>query len=132
MPRPQFVFNNGNTKADQLYLQNGYRARKECSREYDAAFKRRKSDSAAFMDGTWKGDWNSKSNSTQVGNNESTVVLSIHNVQNHAAIFTRMLLKDTLLDAVGALIESQDILLHHTKAHVKPPGKGSPYPMHQV
>jgi len=127
---------------DQInfYRQNGYvvlddiftsAELEECSIEYDAAFERRKSDSSAFMDGTWKGDWNSKSNSTQAGN-ESTVVLSIHNVQNHAAIFTRMLLKDTLLDAVGELIGSQDILLHHTKAHVKPPGKGSPYPMHQV
>ncbi len=43
-----------------------------------------------------------------------------------------MLLKDTLLDAVSEIIGSKDILLHHTKAHVKPPGNGSPFPMHQV
>lgn len=43
-----------------------------------------------------------------------------------------MLLKDTLLEMVADLIGTKDILLHHTKAHVKPPGKGSPFPMHQV
>jgi len=61
-----------------------------------------------------------------------TQVLSIHSLQNHAAIFTKMLLKDTLLEIVADLIGTKDILLHHTKAHVKPPGKGSPFPMHQV
>lgn len=43
-----------------------------------------------------------------------------------------MLLNDNLLNAVEEIIGSKDILLHHTKAHVKPPGKGSPFPMHQV
>ena len=26
---------------------------------------------------------------------------------------------------------TEDILLHHTKAHLKPPGTGAPFPMHQ-
>lgn len=43
-----------------------------------------------------------------------------------------MLLKESLLDAVADVIGSQDVLLHHTKAHVKPPGKGSAFPMHQA
>ena len=59
-------------------------------------------------------------------------VLSIHSLQNHAAIFTKMLLNDALLDAVQQIIGSGNILLHHTKAHVKPPDKGSSFPMHQV
>lgn len=59
-------------------------------------------------------------------------VLSIHNLQNNAAIFTKMLLNENLLDAVEQIMDTKDILLHHTKAHVKPPGKGSPFPMHQV
>lgn len=63
---------------------------------------------------------------------ESTQLLSIHNLQNHAAIFTKMLLNNRLLDALADIIGTKDILLHHTKAHVKPPGKGSPFPMHQA
>lgn len=43
-----------------------------------------------------------------------------------------MLLKDSLLDAVEGVMGTKDILLHHTKAHIKPPGKGSPFPMHQA
>ena len=59
-------------------------------------------------------------------------VLSIHSLQNHAGIFTKMLLNDGLLDAIQQITRSGNILLHHTKAHVKPPDKGSSFPMHQV
>lgn len=43
-----------------------------------------------------------------------------------------MLMNDNLLDAVSELVGSENILLHHTKAHVKPPEKGAPFPTHQV
>lgn len=59
-------------------------------------------------------------------------MLSIHNLQCHAGIFTRMLLKESLVDAVSELIGSSNVLLHHTKAHIKPPGIGAPFPTHQV
>ncbi len=59
-------------------------------------------------------------------------VLSIHNLQCHAGIFTRMLLNQRLVDAVSELIGSPNVLLHHTKAHIKPPGIGAPFPTHQV
>lgn len=29
-------------------------------------------------------------------------------------------------------METKNIILHHTKAHYKPPEKGAAYPMHQV
>ena len=28
-------------------------------------------------------------------------------------------------------MESENIVLHHTKAHLKPPEQGAPFPMHQ-
>lgn len=59
-------------------------------------------------------------------------VLSIHNLQCHAGVFTRMLLNKGLVDAVSELIGSPNVLLHHTKAHIKPPGVGAPFPTHQV
>lgn len=43
-----------------------------------------------------------------------------------------MLLNEFLVTSVAQILQSDDILLHHTKAHVKPPGNGSPFPMHQV
>ena len=49
----------------------------------------------------------------------------------HSAVFTRLLVNKNLLDAVEDILDTPDILLHHTKAHIKPPEKGAPYLMHQ-
>ena len=49
----------------------------------------------------------------------------------HSSVFTQLLLHSKLLDAVQDIMETPNILLHHTKAHLKPPGKGAPFPMHQ-
>lgn len=49
----------------------------------------------------------------------------------HSAVFTRLLLNPKLLDAIEDIMDTSDILLHHTKAHLKPPSKGAPYLMHQ-
>ena len=39
--------------------------------------------------------------------------------QFHSAVFTRLLLNTKLLDAVEDIMDSQNIVLHHTKAHLK-------------
>ena len=49
----------------------------------------------------------------------------------HSAVFTRLLMNPKLLDALEDIMDTSDILLHHTKAHIKPPEKGAPYLMHQ-
>lgn len=59
-------------------------------------------------------------------------VKSIHGLQMYSAAFTRLLLNKKMLDACEDIMETPNILLHHTKAHLKPPGSGSPFPMHQV
>lgn len=56
---------------------------------------------------------------------------AIHNLQMHSAAFTGVITHPKLLDAVGDLLDTEDILLHHTKAHIKPPENGAPYLMHQ-
>lgn len=58
-------------------------------------------------------------------------VKSIHNLQMHSAVFTRVIMNPNLLDALEDIMDTKDIVLHHTKAHVKPPEKGAPYLMHQ-
>jgi hypothetical protein len=40
-------------------------------------------------------------------------------IQFHSAVFTRLLLNEKLLDAVEDLMDSPNIVLHHTKAHLK-------------
>lgn len=59
-------------------------------------------------------------------------VLSVHNLQMHSGIFTKILMDDRLLDALQDVMGTENIALHHTKAHIKPPQKGAPYLMHQV
>lgn len=58
-------------------------------------------------------------------------VKSLHNLQLHDAVFTRAIMNPNLLDALEDILDTKDIMLHHTKAHIKPPEKGAPYLMHQ-
>eukprot|EP00118_Oscarella_pearsei_P028225 m.1721 g.1721 ORF g.1721 m.1721 type:complete len:283 (+) comp7754_c0_seq2:163-1011(+) len=97
----------------------------ECCREYDAMFARAH-ERGDKLEATWKGNW--KTDKEKSG---KMSLLSIHNIQNHSAIFTRMMLNPKLSDALADLMETNDVQLHHTKAHVKPPHHGSRFPMHQ-
>jgi ectoine hydroxylase-related dioxygenase (phytanoyl-CoA dioxygenase family) len=53
-----------------------------------------------------------------------------HDVQFRAAAFTRLLV-DRRLTAVAQGLIGPNVELHHTKMFIKPPEKGSPFPMHQ-
>ena len=62
---------------------------------------------------------------------EGTKLFHCHNVQFYSAAFTRLLVDERLTGAVADLIGSQNVQLHHNKLFIKPPEKGSPFPMHQ-
>jgi len=117
----------------KFYQENGYivldgiftkEQVEKCSQEYDRLFEVKKQEKMD-MEATWIGDW------TDDKKTKNTTVLSIHNLQCHSAEFTRMLTNENLANAVSRLLGSPNILLHHTKAHVKPPERGSPFPAHQ-
>ncbi len=78
---------------------------------------------------TWSGAWR-EAVGVGTATAVSTRVDSIHNVQNHSAVFTRMLVDPRLVDRAAELI-GPNVQLHHTKLHNKPPSVGSPFPMHQ-
>lgn len=61
---------------------------------------------------------------------QDTKVLHCHDVQFQSAAFARLIVHEKLT-AVAASIIGPNVQLHHTKAFVKPPEKGSPFPMHQ-
>ena len=79
------------------------------------------------MKAIWDGDWKANHGITT----KDVHVESIHNLQMHSSIFTKILLNSKLLDVVEDIMGTPNILLHHTKAHLKPPGNGAPFPMHQ-
>ncbi|MFL5296650.1 MAG: phytanoyl-CoA dioxygenase family protein [Phenylobacterium sp.] len=53
-----------------------------------------------------------------------------HDVQFQSAAFTR-LLADGRMTGVAQSLIGPNVQLHHTKMFIKPPEKGSPFPMHQ-
>ncbi len=61
----------------------------------------------------------------------TTQVLHCHDVQFYSAAFSRLLVDERLTAATADLIGSPNVQLHHTKIFVKPPERGSPFPMHQ-
>lgn len=64
-------------------------------------------------------------------NGQQTVLQHCHDVQYYLASFARLLVDDRLTSAASAIIGSPNVQLHHNKMFIKPPEKGSPFPMHQ-
>ncbi len=93
----------------------------ELEGELDGVVARRQRN-AADMDATWAGDWKTGQPPTQL--------LHTHDVQAYAAAFGRMLLHERFTGALADLV-GPNVALHHTKAFIKPPEKGSAFPMHQ-
>ncbi|HZS92106.1 MAG TPA: phytanoyl-CoA dioxygenase family protein [Chloroflexota bacterium] len=62
---------------------------------------------------------------------KETRLTHCHDVQFQSAAFSRLIVDDRLTSAAAALIGSENVQLHHTKMFIKPPEKGSPFPMHQ-
>lgn len=76
------------------------------------------------INATWRGSWLSEEQRAQVE------ILHCHDVQFHLGSFSRLLVDPRLLDPVEHVL-GPNIQLHHTKMFIKPPEKGSPFPMHQ-
>jgi ectoine hydroxylase-related dioxygenase (phytanoyl-CoA dioxygenase family) len=71
--------------------------------------------------------WNSAKQVTQ----QQTQLLHCHSVEFHSAAFGRLIMDDRFTSIASALMGTPNVQLHHTKLFIKPPEKGSPFPMHQ-
>ena len=60
-----------------------------------------------------------------------TMLMHCHDVQFYSAKFGKLIMDERLTDVAADLMGSPNIQLHHTKMFIKPPEKGSPFPMHQ-
>jgi ectoine hydroxylase-related dioxygenase (phytanoyl-CoA dioxygenase family) len=79
-------------------------------------------ESRESIDATWS--------TADRGTDHDRVVLHTHNVQNYSPSWLHAILDSRFLDVAEAILGS-DLVLHHTKLFQKPPGRGSPFPMHQ-
>lgn len=121
---------------DQIafYRENGYLLVKglfsaEEAREYHSeahALAERLTNQGMNIDATWA------SAGTDAGVGVGTTrILSCHDVQFHSAAFSRLIVDDRLTAAAADVMGTENVQLHHTKMFIKPPEKGSPFPLHQ-
>lgn len=61
---------------------------------------------------------------------KKTKLLHCHDVQFQDARFSRLIVNPRITSIAQAII-GPNVQLHHTKMFIKPPEKGSPFPMHQ-
>ncbi len=115
-----------------FYQENGYILVKGLLTPDEAAFYRRECHELAErqsarhnQDATWG------SARAAVAEAQQTKILHCHDVQFYSAAFTRLLVNDRLTSVASDIIGSPNVQLHHTKMFIKPPEKGSPFPMHQ-
>lgn len=54
-----------------------------------------------------------------------------HDAQFYSAAFSRLIVDPRFTDVAAAVMGTENVQLHHTKMFIKPPEKGSPFPMHQ-
>jgi ectoine hydroxylase-related dioxygenase (phytanoyl-CoA dioxygenase family) len=62
---------------------------------------------------------------------QETRILHCHDVQFQSAAFSKLIVDDRLTGIAAAIIGGPNVQLHHTKMFIKPPEKGSPFPLHQ-
>lgn len=60
-----------------------------------------------------------------------TSLLHCHDVQFQSARFTALLVDERLTGVASAIMDTPNVQLHHNKLFIKPPEKGSPFPLHQ-
>lgn len=119
---------------DQIdfFRENGYLLVKGVFSKEEAALFRREAHALierlsahASLDATWGSARNTSDDAKQ------TAIFHCHNVQFYSAALTRMISDERFTDIAAAFMDTDNVQLHHNKLFIKPPEKGSPFPMHQ-
>ncbi|MBZ0298457.1 MAG: phytanoyl-CoA dioxygenase family protein [Anaerolineae bacterium] len=114
----------------QFYQDNGYLLVKGMfSKEEAAAFRLEGHDliERIYQTETVDATWGGARQLTAV----QTKLQHCHDVQFYSAIFSRLIVDERLTGAAADIIGTPNVQLHHTKLFIKPPEKGSPFPLHQ-
>jgi ectoine hydroxylase-related dioxygenase (phytanoyl-CoA dioxygenase family) len=111
--------------ADQhrFYEENGYLLIKQFISPAEAAALRAEVHDIAARQGPTNATWSSVAG-------KDTRLEHSHDVQFRSSAFSRLLV-DPRLTAVFTSLIGPNVQLHHNKMFIKPPERGSPFPMHQ-
>ncbi len=119
----------------EFYNENGYVLAQGLLRPEEAAHLRAETHALAerlmehrSIDATWR---SAREMDEKRGSQVKTKLLHCHDVQFYSAAFARLIVDERLAGAASQCIGSPNVQLHHTKMFIKPPEKGSPFPMHQ-
>jgi phytanoyl-CoA hydroxylase len=115
-----------------FFRDNGYLVCRGVFDEADVAALRRGVDAVISAAAGTRFDMNHTWSAARDGDDDlhEVVLKGFHDLQYHAAVFTRAVAHPRLVDALTQVI-GPNVQLHHTKMLVKPPEKGAPFPMHQ-
>lgn len=106
-----------------FYRENGYVHIRGLLDPQEAAFYRAELHALAERQGSNDATWTSVKDS-------GTRLTHSHDVHFRSAAFTRLLV-DPRLTGIAQDIIGPNVQLHHNKMFIKPPERGSPFPMHQ-
>jgi len=105
------------------YDENGYLLIKGFISPDEAAALRAEVHAIAARQGPTNATWSSV-------RDQGTELEHSHDVQFRSAAFSRLLVDERLTGVFTSLI-GPNVQLHHNKMFIKPPERGSPFPMHQ-
>ena len=86
-------------------------------------------DTFAIWEGGWRGDW--RKEYMEAEEDKKAVLVHIHELHHYSSAWMRAVTKSELAEAVGALLPSDSVEIHHSTLHAKAPEAGTPFPMHQ-
>ncbi len=113
-----------------FYAENGYVLVPGLLTPDEAADYRRETHALAERLNAVRGEINATWGSATDAAAPTTKLLHCHDVQFQSAAFSRLLVDERLTSAAADII-GPNVQLHHTKMFIKPPEKGSPFPLHQ-
>ena len=106
-----------------FYAEHGYLHVRGLLTPEEAADYRARMHALAERQGETDATWDSVKGDTQIQHS--------HDIHFRDAAFTRLLLDERVTGLAADAIGSANVQLHHNKMFIKPPEKGSPFPMHQ-
>ena len=106
-----------------FYAEHGYVHLKGLLTLDEAADFRARIHALAQRQGETDATWESVKGDTQIHHS--------HDIHFRDAAFTRLLVDERITAIASDAIGSPNVQLHHNKMFIKPPEKGSPFPMHQ-
>ena len=106
-----------------FYAEHGYLHLKGLLSPEEAADYRARIHALAERQGETDATWDSVKGDTSIQHS--------HDVHFRDAAFTRLLVDERITGIAADAIGSGNVQLHHNKMFIKPPEKGSPFPMHQ-